>query len=407
MREDLEIIYWMFLAQTLGYASSKVKKVAKIYGSSFKFYSLGLNEWKLSGIFNEKEIFKLKNTKPETSEKILENCKNKNYKILPYSSEKYPNRLKEINNPPAVLYVKGSLPKIDGEILVAIVGTRSPSVYGKNVAFNFGYNLAFNKITIVSGGALGIDSTAQHGAVMASGRVISVLGCGFDCRYPVKNEKLREEIIKDGALVSEYPPDLPAIPRNFPIRNRIISALSLGVLVVEAGEKSGALITAEIAKKQHKDIFAIPGNINNSYSIGPNNLIKSGAILVTKIEDILGKYKSGIAHSVKPKNNGLISLESNKTSQNSFENLQENIISKKREKEKNNLNLVTNNSEQDLSRLSKNELIVYNLLDDEPLTLDELIVKSNLNVPVVIKCVTGLEILGLIKCLPGGMYQRN
>ena len=408
MKEDLEKIYWIFLSEALGYGSGKIKKIANIYGSSSSFFSLGFNEWKLSGIFNENEILKLKKAKLEKAEKILKVCKDSNYTILTYSSERYPERLKEITNPPAVLYIKGDLPTIDDEILIAIVGTRNPSVYGKNVAFNFGYSLGINKITVVSGGALGIDSAAQHGAITSGGKVISVLGCGLNCRYPVKNEKLRKSTAENGALISEYPPDVPAIPRNFPIRNRIISALSLGVLVVEAGERSGALITADFAKKQNKDIFAIPGNINSSYSIGPNKLIQNGAKLVTKIEDILYKYKASFTYTEDYKRDLLLDKKFNS---NNYNELEINL-----EKDKNIDNLEKDNSkkfdftscpnDKELSSISKNGLIVYNQLNCGPLTLDELVFKTKLSISEVIKQITDLEILGLVKSAPGGMYQK-
>ena len=398
MKDDLkEIFYWIFLAEALGYSSSKVKKIENLYESSKRFYDLGLSEWRLSGLFNEKEIFKLKNTSQRKIEKILKVCEANNYKIIPYGSEEYPKRLKEITNPPAVLYVFGNLPKVDEKILISIVGTRNATDYGKNVAFNLGYNFAKNNITVVSGGALGIDSAAQYGAIMAEGKVISVLGCGFNCKYLVQNENLRKSILKNGALVSEYPPDTPAIPRNFPIRNRIISALSLGVLVVEAGEKSGALITANIARKQNKDIFSIPGNINSAYSIGPNNLIKDGAILVTSVKDILKKY----------------SPLSSATEKSEFTftefNIQKSVLNKKNSEkikfaENSSLNLHLNN--KNLSNLSKNELVVYNQLDESPSTLDSLVIKSKLSVSTVLECVTALEILGLLKNLPGNRYKK-
>ena len=409
MKKDLETIYWIFLSEALGYASSKTKKLVKIYSSVFDFFNLGFNEWKLSGIFNEKELIRLKNTKLEKSEKILKVCKDYDYTVLTYNSEEYPKRLKEINNPPAVLYVKGNLPKIDDEILIAIVGTREPSVYGKNVAFNFGYNLGVEGVIVVSGGALGIDSAAQHGAIMAGGKVISVLGCGFNCRYPIKNEKLRESTAKNGALISEYPPNVPAIPRNFPIRNRIISALSLGILVVEAGEKSGALITADFAKKQNKDIFAIPGNINSNYSIGPNKLIQNGAKLVTKVEDILYKYKASFLHTEEYKKDLLVDKKLNGSNYRKMEVIleNENSVNNLGKNKLKNLNLISYQNNKELSKLSKNSLLVYNQLSDGPLTLDDLVLKTDLNISEVIEITTELEILGLIKSIPGGMYQKN
>lgn len=198
----------------------------------------------------------------------------------------YPARLLQIPDPPPVLYVRGQLTP-DDEWAVAVVGTRRASAYGKTVTSRLVTDLVVNHVTIVSGLARGLDGEAHRAALKASGRTIAVLGCGLDLIYPPEHRNLAREIVENGALVSEYSLGTPPEASNFPPRNRVISGLSLGVLVVEAGLRSGALITADYAADQGRDVFAVPGNLYNRSSVGTNRLIQDGAKLVTGAEDIL------------------------------------------------------------------------------------------------------------------------
>ncbi len=198
----------------------------------------------------------------------------------------YPSLLAQIPAPPPLLYVRGAMISAD-EWSVAVVGTRDPSLYGKEATRRIVTDLARNSVTIVSGFALGIDAVAHSTALEAGGRTIAVLGCGIDIPYPERNQRLIPYILEQGALVSEYPLQTPPAPANFPPRNRIISGLTLGTLVVEAGEKSGALITVNFALEQGRDVFAVPGSILSSKSVGTNRLIRTGAGLITCGQDIL------------------------------------------------------------------------------------------------------------------------
>jgi DNA processing protein len=199
---------------------------------------------------------------------------------------RYPSRLREIYDYPSVLYVRGSLP-VQDEPCLAIVGTRRPTIYGRQVTEEIVSDLARSKITIISGLARGIDSVAHRAAVDAGGKTVAVFGCGLDTVYPGENGRLAQAIMEQGALVSEYPLGVKPKPEYFPLRNRIMSGLSLGVLVVEAGEKSGALITAHQAVEQNREVFAIPGSILSPASQGTNRLIQEGAKLVRNYTDIL------------------------------------------------------------------------------------------------------------------------
>ncbi len=211
-------------------------------------------------------------------------------KVIKINDNNYPQKLKNIYNPPKQLYVLGN-EKILNAFSLAMIGCRNYTEYGKKIAKDFSFKLAKKGINIISGLARGIDSFAHIGCIIGGAKTIAVLGSGFNYIYPKENKELLEEIIKTGgAIVSEYNPDTKPIGNNFPERNRIISGLSDGVIVIEAREKSGTLITVEFALEQGKEIFAVPGNINNKSSIGTNNMIKEGAKIVTKIEDILEEY---------------------------------------------------------------------------------------------------------------------
>jgi DNA processing protein len=206
-------------------------------------------------------------------------------KIITYQDELYPAKLMNIYDRPPFLYVRGTLNKND--INIAVVGSRLASTYGKYTTERISRELALKGLTIVSGMARGIDSVAHRGALTAHGRTIAVLGSGLDVIYPPENKKLFTDIIQNGAVISEFPPGTPPRSANFPARNRIISGMSYGVVIVEAGEKSGSLITARLALEQGREVFAVPGSIDSAGSRGTNKLIKQGAKLIENIDDIL------------------------------------------------------------------------------------------------------------------------
>ncbi len=230
----------------------------------------------------------------ERAEKEIEKSKKSGIGIISFDDSAYPENLKNIQDPPAILYVKGELKKQDN-FSVSIVGSRKCTPYGKFVARKFSKEFANKGITIVSGLALGIDSEAHRGAIDANGRTIAVLGSGVDVVYPSSNTKLYEKIISSsGAVISEFPLGTKPQKFNFPFRNRIISGISLATIVVEAAEKSGSLITARLAAEQGRDVFSVPGNITSKMSKGTNNLIKDGAIPITEPEDLFA-YESAFS----------------------------------------------------------------------------------------------------------------
>ncbi|MCK4726129.1 MAG: DNA-processing protein DprA, partial [Anaerolineales bacterium] len=224
-------------------------------------------------------------------EKIL----NQNITVLTWDDETYPRRLKEINQPPPVIYVRGSL-KIEDEWSIAVVGTRRVSPYGRQAAEEIASGLARNGLTVVSGLARGIDAIAHQTALKSGGRTIGVLGCGVDRIYPPEHRRLASQMIEQGAVISDYPLGTPPEGVNFPPRNRIISGLSMAVAIIEAGERSGALITASFAADQGRDVFALPGSIFSPQSAGTNRLIDTGAFPLLSIQSILDVLNLALVH---------------------------------------------------------------------------------------------------------------
>lgn len=224
------------------------------------------------------------------AEKILAACEEKGIRICALPDAAYPKKLKNIADPPLVLYYKGNLPDMDSVPTVALVGTRKASAYGLNTANRMGYQMAMCGATVISGLASGIDGAGAVGALTAGGTVVGVLGCGADVVYPARNKRLYEDVRQKGCLLTEFPPGTPPYKWNFPKRNRIISGLSNGVLVVEAPERSGSLITARAAAEQGRDVFAVPGNIDMPTFTGSNALLREGAAMATCGWDVLESY---------------------------------------------------------------------------------------------------------------------
>ncbi len=234
----------------------------------------------------------LKDKDLSQAEKILDDCYREDIRILTCQDAAYPARLKNISDPPLVLYYKGRLPDFDGAPFIGVVGTRSASPYGLTVAKRMGYQIAKCGGIVVSGMAFGIDGMAMRGALTASGNVVGILGCGADIVYPASNRALFADTERYGCILSEFPPGTPPAKWNFPKRNRIISGISNGVLVVEAPERSGALITANQAAEQGRDVFVVPGNIDVPTFVGSNRLLRDGAIMVSHGWDILSEYEA-------------------------------------------------------------------------------------------------------------------
>ena len=287
---DNDSLYWIWLADKCGPASREFARLISMFDNPFEIYRLDTEELGAIDGISERLKNALASKSLEHAYSTLKYCKKSGVQIIAYSDERYPARLKTLEDPPAILYCLGELPNFDRQIGVAVVGTRKMSAYGAESAYKISYELASANICVISGMALGIDAIAACGALDAKGATVAVLGCGIDIVYPRAHAKLKRFIENHGAVISEYPLGEPPQGKNFPKRNRIISGLANGVFVVEGNAMSGAMISARHAVAQGRDIFALPGNVGESNSEGPNELIKNGANVVTASDDIILYY---------------------------------------------------------------------------------------------------------------------
>lgn len=281
-----ELKYWVAFSGMPGIGRVRISQLKEYFGSLQDAWKAPEAKLKQAGL-DSRSIDAVVTLRPGISlDADMEKLQRHRVNVLICEDPNYPSRLKEIYDYPPVLYVRGSLPAED-EPCLAIVGTRRPTVYGRQVTEEIVADLSRSGITIISGLARGIDSVAHRAALDAGGKTVAVFGSGLNIVYPGENAKLAQAIMEHGALVSEYPLGVKPKAENFPLRNRIMSGLSLGVLVVEAGERSGALITAHQAVEQNREVFAIPGSILSPASQGTNRLIQEGAKLVRNYADIL------------------------------------------------------------------------------------------------------------------------
>jgi DNA processing protein len=281
-----DLKYWIGFTLIPGIGRARFSRLQQHFGEMEPAWNASAVELEVAGL-DKKSIKSIVNHRPKVSlDAEMEKLERYKVTALTLGDEDYPSRLKETYDPPPVLYIRGRLTAED-EWAVAIVGTRRPTYYGREVTEKIAGDLARNRITIVSGLAKGIDAAAHRAALDAGGRTIAILGCGLDIVYPADHIKLAREIMEHGALVSELPLGTPPKRENFPLRNRIMSGMSLGVLVVEANEKSGARITADRALEQDREVFAVPGSVLSPMSRLPNKLIQEGAKLVRGADDIM------------------------------------------------------------------------------------------------------------------------
>ena len=277
------------LARILKQGNHKLREILDIFENIERVNSLSLKEWIESRILTPAELARIDKISSDEIYEIIKYCKLNDIRIITPEDEEYPLNFRYIENPPAVIYARGN--KLDSTVpTIGIVGARKSTEFGQKAAYSLGAKLALSGFTVISGGAVGVDSMAHAGAMNAGGSTIVVLGCGLDYKYLMVQEPLRKKAELCGTVISEFEPKTPATRYTFPIRNRIISALSCGVAVIEAGRKSGALITATYAMEQGKEVFALPGNIDAPQYGGTNDLLSDGAIPLLKVEDIIEVY---------------------------------------------------------------------------------------------------------------------
>ncbi|HEX5430358.1 MAG TPA: DNA-processing protein DprA [Bryobacteraceae bacterium] len=283
---DEDILHWLALRMAPGLGTRKAGQLVSIFRTPQAIFRASRSELESAGL------------SPAAAQSIASGCAFEDAVtqqqklaeagavLIPLTDSRYPPRLKEIYDPPPVLFARGRIDLL-ASLMLGVVGTRRPTTYGTTAAARLSKDLSSAGLTIVSGMARGIDTAAQRAALESGGNTVAVFGCGVDEVYPAENRKLAGEIAENGLVISEFPMGMPPYPQNFPVRNRIVSGMSAGVLIVEGGEYSGSSITARLAAEQNREIFAVPGNITSKMSWGPNLLIKQGAKLVQDWNDVV------------------------------------------------------------------------------------------------------------------------
>lgn len=360
---SLEALLGLYSIPTIG--PSRMRKLISIFNSPESVLNASARKLKEIEGIDHKTISRIKegpNVEFVKSQLLL--MKEHDVKILTYWDSTYPDRLKKIYDPPAFLFYKGNT-KLLANPAIGIVGTRIPSSYGKLITERFTAELVENNFTIISGFARGIDTIAHTTTLKNKGDTIAILGNGIDLVYPAENKKLFNEMVEHGLIITEYPMGTNPDGGNFPKRNRIISGISVGVLIPEAGARSGALITALYAVDQDREVFCIPGPITSGKSAGVNKLIKDGAKLVLGVDDILCEL-----------------------------NQQLNLNFEKKVQDAKELNLTGNYK------------LIYEILDHEPIHVDQLAIKANLSPAETLSALLTLELMGVIRQMAGKMFIR-
>lgn len=356
----------IYLSQLPGVGWKTISKLENYFSSFQELFSKNPLELSMEGEIDyklaEKIVTELDQAKVKMFQSKLKEWESRNIKIISYLDENYPKILKEIAQPPWVIYALGDLDLLQ-QYSFAIVGTRNPTNYGKMVTEKLAKELAELGFVIISGLARGVDTIAHEGAINNNGKTVAVLGSGIDIIYPKENKKIYHSIVEKGLVLSEYPPGTEPRPGLFPQRNRIISGLTLGTLVIEASQKSGSLITAQHALEQSREVFAIPGPITSKQSIGSNSLIKQGAKLVQCIEDIIEEYSY------------LTLEERNKV----IEEIQLNHMEQK----------------------------ILSAISNTPIHIDEIFELMKMSLPDIYEGLLSLQLKKKIKQLPGNVYIRN
>ncbi len=397
-------LYWIWMSCGLGAGANCLDLISYYEWNPKEIYGTSYNELFSRDVITRHQIEKLKKYTLEDAQKVLDTVNENGWKIVTPSSEYYPPQLLKLQNLPLVLYVKGDETVLTNELAISVVGARKASDYGKAIARTLSSSMAEMGFTIISGGALGIDSAAHIGALEGNGKTICILGCGLGTKYLMDNEDLRERIVNKGALVTEFPPFTPASRVTFPLRNRIISGISLGTVVVEAGERSGSLITARLALEQGKDVFAVPGDLVSSSFLGTNNLIRQGATPVFSPNDILEsyffRYFDKLGKKERFPDDEIIRRAQRILTEPKSEPKEEKRVVKV-EKAPETPKKVKKEAP---SYLTANAKKVYDFLSEKPVHIDEIINACGLGPQNTLSAITELEIYGLATQISGRRY---
>ncbi len=406
--------YWVWLSALTGLRPQKRFELLDTFGDPEKVYYADEKLLRERLTITDAELRLIADKSIGRADEILEKCHAKGISIVSFQDVSYPQRLKSIYDPPVVLYVKGRLPGIDEEAAIGIVGTRKATPYGIKMARKLGFEIAKCGGLVVTGLAEGIDSAAAEGALRAGGACVGVLGCAIDDVFPKFNDALYGDVALAGALISEYPPGEPLRRINFPERNRIISGLSLGVTVIEAPVKSGALITASYALDQGRELFAVPGNADAPNCMGSNELIRDGAQLVTKGWDVLSDFSQqfrGKLSAPDTQNTAVLAHEDpgeagfyetkraeeprrhTAETGKGFAKLRVKTDRKKIDKPEKREYI---DLREQLSGLSERQLKIVSVMNENSMHIDDIIEKTELKAPEVLSELTLLQIKGFV-----------
>lgn len=390
-----EEYYMMLLARTKNINLKKKQTIVDEFENVRDFFELdrdSIKEFCLKNRINSISI--IEDKEQNAIEKYITELHEKQINFISIKSELYPYLLKNIFDAPLGLYYVGDIPN-DDLIKVSIVGSRKSTQYGSMNAYSFGRELASREVAIVSGMAVGIDSMAHKGAIDGKGKTIAILGCGVDVVYPASNTNLRNEIVKNGCIISEFPPKTPPYATNFPIRNRIISGMSDAIIVVEAAKRSGTIITVNQALEQGRDVYVIPGNIGNKFSEGTNNLIKEGATMLTHIDDILPNliFRKKLNKIEYEKANKKIDTHK-KIKQVDINSTKSTIKETELPRKIENMHL----------KLTPEEKAIYDCISKREVTTDEILLETKMTIQKIQYILTMLELGGHIKRIAGQKY---
>ncbi len=385
--------FWIWLSNALGAGSPRINDIVACFETAEHFYAEKKTGFRHVEFLTASEKQKLIDASLSDALRLKERTLDKGYRILTPDQKEYPNRLRNIYAMPAALYIDGTLAGLDDNVAITLVGARKCSDYGRTVAADLGRGLARMGAVVITGMARGIDGAAHEAALLAGGSTVAVLGCGLDIVYPPEHMTLRRETPKRGAVISEFP--LGAKPEgfHFPIRNRLMSALSLGVVVVEGELSSGSLITANYALEQGKDVFAVPGSVLSGLSKGPFRLLQAGAIPVSCAGDILEEYRYRYAAKI----DWRVPVEQNKREKPSAESrLKKADLAQP---------VVPIRKKRDLPpECDENIREIYEVLSEIPINADEIAARTQKNPAEVLTALSELEIMGYISANAGKRF---
>ena len=431
------ILYYIWLSSTLSPGSKTAKLVLEHFGDIEKIYNADKKDFEALSISGN-DLIALGNKNLDKAKHYYKYCSDKNIGILCYDDPYYPERLKIIENPPPMFYYQGKLIQFDDYPCITMVGTRSCSERGFRLAYESGFYMALKGGVVINGLALGIDGACITGALDAGGYAVGILGCGIDRIYPYGNKEIFARLSKTGLILTEFPPFSEPKGTNFPIRNRVMSALSLATVVLEADSKSGAMITARHALQQGRRIFAVPAKPYDKTYSGALELIKDGASVFTEADDVLTEYSMSFPHRInlakkmdlpeeslngyvamyfkkdidpdEPVNRKFTTTGTKNENRQSTENKTEEVKTIKQdafasESTEKDTQKPEKSGSPDFSTLSEAEVKIYNIINEfKSLTADE-IADRGIKIDDVLSALTLLEIFGLVRALPGGKYE--